>query len=66
MTHDRTYTFDCRRERETDAAILVTHLESGEQLWFPLSTVHETHFHNSTHLGSLIVDEWIAKKKGLC
>ena len=64
MTHDQTYEFACKKLRETESAILVRDHERGD-LWFPLSCVHEMHFHAKTGDGTIIVDEWIARKKGL-
>lgn len=59
--------FDCRIEHETDAAIKVVIVETGEIVWFPLSAVNEIHRANpKTNLPSqIVVEDWIAKAKGL-
>lgn len=54
--------------RETGAAILFKVASSegiSESIWFPLSTVRS--IHRSPNMGedSLVVEHWIATKKGL-
>lgn len=59
-----TFEFACTKEGETDAAIKVTDHASGEQIWIPFSQVESMHF-NDRGEGTMVVSEWIAKKKGL-
>lgn len=61
---DKSFRLECQRERETDEAIQVTDAATGEMIWFPLSTVLEMHFDRNEQ-GSIVVEEWIARKKGL-
>lgn len=49
---------------ETDKAVLVFDLASGEELWIPFSQVSEMH-KGKTSEGTIIMSAWIAKKKGL-
>jgi hypothetical protein len=37
---------------------------TGEEIWIPLSQVHEMHF-DEKGIGTIVISEWIAKKKGL-
>lgn len=62
MAGNRTVTISCERLRETDEAIQVE--IDGVDCWFPLSTVEEMHF-DGREIGTIVVEEWIAKKKGL-
>ena len=57
----------CTFVHETDAAICIIDPASGEQLWIPLSQVEEIHGKKSdgTGEGTIIMSDWIAKKKGL-
>ena len=51
--------------RETAAALLLE--VEGTGIWFPLSTVHEIHHSDSDPYSSrVVVDQWIAQRKGLC
>lgn len=56
--------FDCTFVHETDSAILVKHTESGEELWFPLSAVESMH-RDAKGEGTMVVADWIARKKGI-
>lgn len=69
-----TYELSCVRLHETDSAVLILDPASGEELWIPLSQVSEMHFRNekdpadpqrSRAVGTIVMTEWIAKKKGL-
>ncbi len=64
MARREIYEFECRREHETDDAVLVTDSATGEQLWFPLSQVESMHF-DAREQGTIVVTAWIAKQKGL-
>jgi hypothetical protein len=58
---------DCRVvDRSTSAILIDVEQDAGPDLrvWVPLSTVHEVHTDKAGH-GSIVCDEWIAKKKGL-
>lgn len=57
------YTLHGKRERETDAAVLVVD-EDGESIWFPLSQVESMHF-DRNGAGHIVVSDWIARQKGL-
>lgn len=57
------YTLDCKRQRETDNAVLVTD-DDGTDIWFPLSQVESMHF-NHSGVGHIVVSDWIAAQKGL-
>lgn len=50
--------------KETEKAMFVT-LENGEEMWMPLSQVHEIHRATDDKPASIVVSEWIAKQKGL-
>lgn len=56
--------FECRVIRETEQAILVEHLESEEEIWIPLSLVHEIH-KNKNNEGTIVIETWFAKKLGI-
>lgn len=58
------FEFGCQKEGETDAAIKVLDLVSGEYIWFPLSQVESMHF-DSKGQGYIVVSDWIARQKGL-
>ena len=50
----------------TNVAILVE-MPDGSEEWFPLSQIHDdSEVYQAGDSGTLIVSEWIAKKKGLC
>ena len=63
------FEFSCLKKRETDAAVLIVDIDSGEEIWIPLSQVSELHFRNDSAgglpVGTIVMTEWIAKKKGL-
>lgn len=61
---ERTFELACIRKTETYKAVLIVDEESGEELWIPLSQVHEMHF-NDKGEGKIVISEWIAKQKGL-
>jgi hypothetical protein len=58
------YRFGCKKIRETDNAVLVCDIVSGEEIWFPLSTVDSMHFDGRGD-GEIEVADWIARQKGL-
>lgn len=58
-----TFAFECDIIFERDASIKVVIVETGEEMWFPMSTVHE--IHRTKPHATIIVDDWIARKKGL-
>lgn len=62
MNNDETHKIECNIVRETDAAILVTAIETGEQIWIPLSQVEEIH---RTRPATIVITRWIAEQKGL-
>lgn len=52
----------CSLVKKTEASIQVRTLQ-GERIWFPLSTVIEENF---THgQGFILIEPWIARKKGV-
>lgn len=64
MNKTELYEFACKKKFESDNAILVIDAASGEELWFPLSTVDSMHF-DGKGVGTIVVAAWIAKKKNL-
>jgi hypothetical protein len=55
----------CTAVAESELAILVT-LTDGEQIWLPCSTISvESEVQDYGDRGTLIVNSWIAEKKGL-
>lgn len=62
-----TFELACTFVHETDAAVCIIDPASGEQLWIPLSQVEEMHGKKAdgTGEGSIVMSDWIAKKKGL-
>lgn len=64
-----TYELSCTKLRETDNAVLVLDPATGENLWIPLSQVCEMHWQKDPQgdraTGTVVMTEWIAKKKGL-
>lgn len=64
-----TYELSCIKLHETDNAVLVLDPASGEEMWIPLSQVVEMHWRKDPQgdraVGSVVMTEWIAKKKGL-
>lgn len=61
------YKLSCIFKRETDSALLIYDFASDEDLWIPLSQIDSIHGRQSdgTGEGTLVVSDWIAKKKGL-
>lgn len=53
---------------ETDKAVQIVDPATGEQIWLPLSQVHEMHGRKDRErsTGTIVMSEWIAKQKGLC
>ena len=51
---------------ETEGAILVEDPVTNIQHWIPFSQVEEIHREGKTNLGTIVMTEWVAKKKGLC
>lgn len=59
------YTGSFNIERRTDNAIKLTHLDTGVVDWVPLSQVEEIHEQpDGTVL--VVMQKWIARKKGFC
>lgn len=60
----------CKFVHETDNACLIVDPASGEQLWIPMSQVLERHGKQKpnghfTGEGTIVMEDWIAKQKGL-
>jgi hypothetical protein len=64
MSRDESFEFACLRKRETDAAVLIVDFATGEEVWIPLSQVHEMHFDKNQE-GTIVISAWIARQKGL-
>jgi len=62
--NDKTFEIACEFKHETDSAILIVDPVSSEELWIPLSQVEEIH-RDKNGFGTLVMSEWIARKKGL-
>lgn len=58
------YEMACEFERETDSAILIHDPATEEDIWIPLSQVESIHRHPDGS-GTIIMSDWIARKKGL-
>lgn len=56
-------TVECRRERETDAAVLIV-VDDETPVWIPLSQVESMHFDGRGN-GTIVISDWIATQKGL-
>lgn len=56
---------ECKIERETDMAMLVTSTDTGVREWIPLSQVHRITRDPRTGLATIYMAEWLATKKGL-
>lgn len=60
---------DCICIRTTPAACLVkigSGPQAGKQMWIPQSQIHaDSEVYNEESTGTLIVEEWIAIKRGL-
>jgi hypothetical protein len=59
-----TYELACVKKAETENAVLIFDPVSDEDIWIPLSQIHEMHW-NQKGEGRIVMTEWIAKKKGL-
>ena len=65
MQHDtETYTLPCAFIRESEKAVLITDISTGENLWIPLSQIKEMH-KDPTGVGRIVMTAWIAKQKDL-
>jgi hypothetical protein len=62
--NEPTFELACVRKTETDKAVLLVDDSTGEEIWIPLSQVHEMHF-DSSGIGRCVMSQWIAKQKGL-
>jgi hypothetical protein len=62
-----TFEIACTFKHETDSAVMILDHASGEEIWIPLSQVEEMHGKRSdgTGEGSIVMSDWIARKKGL-
>lgn len=58
------FDFACKREHETDDAVLVVDYSTGEKIWLPLSQVESMHF-DAKGDGTIVITDWIARQKGL-
>lgn len=58
------YEFACTFVHETDNAVLVRDPASDEEIWIPLSAVVSMH-RNVRGEGTIEIEDWIARKKGL-
>ncbi|MDE2107418.1 MAG: hypothetical protein KGL39_60035 [Patescibacteria group bacterium] len=65
MSEDRTYEMSCIFITETDNAVLIEDPVTGDEHWIPLSQVDRMDKDKNKH-GTIVMTEWIAKKKGLC
>lgn len=57
-----TYSFAATLKARTTKAICIIDHATGEEMWLPLSQVHEIHGEKEV---TLVISAWIAKKKGL-
>lgn len=65
-----TYELACTFVGESDAACKIVDPASGEEIWIPFSQVEERHGKQDHHgkfygEGTILMTNWIAKKKGL-
>jgi hypothetical protein len=63
-----TYEFSCLKKHETENAVLLIDPATGEEFWIPLSQISEMHFKHREDgypAGTVVMTEWIAKKRGL-
>lgn len=58
------YAFECRFVKATATAVLVEHLESGEEVWVPLSLVVELDAVEGKN-GVISIRSWFARKLGI-
>lgn len=65
MTDERTFEMSCIFLHETHNAVQIRDPATDEEVWLPLSLVAEMH-KNADHTGTIVMAEWIARKKGLC
>lgn len=56
---------ECKIERETEMAMLVTSTDTGVREWVPLSQVSKIVRDPRTGLATIRMAEWVANKKGL-
>ena len=64
------YELACFFVHETDNACLIEDPASSEQIWIPLNQVEERHGRRDssgrfTGEGTIVMSDWIARKKGL-
>ncbi len=64
MHDDPTFELACSKKHETDNAVLIYDPATDEDIWIPLSQVEEMHFDKNGN-GTIVMSEWIARKKGL-
>lgn len=64
MRDEATFELACIKKHETDNAVLIYDPASDEDVWIPLSQIEEMHF-DKTGQGTMVMSEWIARKKGL-
>lgn len=58
------YELACKFLYEGISAVKVLDVDSGEEIFFPLSQVESMHKDTNGN-GSIVVTDWIAEKKGL-
>lgn len=61
------YEIACTFVAESDAAVCIIEHVAMEKLWIPLSQVEEIHGRrpDGTGEGTIVMTDWIARKKGL-
>lgn len=64
MRDESTFELACVKKAETDNAVLIYDPASDEDIWIPLSQIEEMHFDKAGQ-GTMVMSEWIARKKGL-
>lgn len=55
---------DCKIIHPTARALLIE-VEDAGQVWIPQSCIHEIHDDKREDQGWVVMDEWIAKEKGI-
>lgn len=60
-----TYELACEIQRETEQAILLLDVATGEEVWIPLSQVRSIHRLPDGKTATVVMERWIAAKKGL-
>lgn len=64
--NEETVTLEVKFLGDSPKAVLIVDKETGEELWLPLSQIHEMHRpKGGIGEGSIVMSEWIARQKGL-